>query len=333
MRLSEAHKVVYHYTTFSGLEGILRSNSLWMTHYQHLNDSTEVHAFKEIMTQAISHRTRSLASKLSKENYNLAREIVEIGGLDKFIKTETDKLISIIYESTFSKLDGRPAFTTPYILSFCTHDKDNHYVQKNGLLSMWRSYGNQGGYALVLNTRELENILEEENKNKLLAAPMFSDVTYNDSDIEKLEKQYSNLFEIIDDIMKSWANTGSPPNNFAENLLPSFLKATTTFKHEAFIEEREVRMVFSPLSNESLSDPTQHVNLGRKKYVDIRHRYQGGKIVPYIIFNDKMTNIRLPISGIIVGPQHDMKTGIHYLKSQNLLGAIPITYSDTPFKP
>lgn len=43
-------KIVYHYTSFSGLDGIIRSKSLFMTNYIHLNDPSEFSfAFDKIM--------------------------------------------------------------------------------------------------------------------------------------------------------------------------------------------------------------------------------------------------------------------------------------------
>ena len=36
------HPELHHYTTFAGLEGIVRSNTIWASHFSDLNDATEV---------------------------------------------------------------------------------------------------------------------------------------------------------------------------------------------------------------------------------------------------------------------------------------------------
>ena len=33
---------MYHYTNRAGLEGIITAQQFWFTHYQHLNDNTEI---------------------------------------------------------------------------------------------------------------------------------------------------------------------------------------------------------------------------------------------------------------------------------------------------
>src|ERR1700690_3079448 len=43
---ADAHNAVttplYHYTDARGLEGIIRAQQVWLTHYQHLNDPSEM---------------------------------------------------------------------------------------------------------------------------------------------------------------------------------------------------------------------------------------------------------------------------------------------------
>lgn len=41
----EEHKKLYHYTNWDGLSGILKTKSLWATHYRFLNDSSEFRLF------------------------------------------------------------------------------------------------------------------------------------------------------------------------------------------------------------------------------------------------------------------------------------------------
>lgn len=45
-QIYEKHKVLYHYTTASGLKGILDRHTLWATHYKLLNDTSEIEHMK-----------------------------------------------------------------------------------------------------------------------------------------------------------------------------------------------------------------------------------------------------------------------------------------------
>src|SRR5258708_2396783 len=44
---------LHHYTTFAGLEGIVKSNSLWATHYSSLNDSSEILFVKSFLAEEL----------------------------------------------------------------------------------------------------------------------------------------------------------------------------------------------------------------------------------------------------------------------------------------
>ena len=41
-KVSEVHRELFHYTSMAALEGILKTNTLWATRIDHLNDSSEM---------------------------------------------------------------------------------------------------------------------------------------------------------------------------------------------------------------------------------------------------------------------------------------------------
>jgi hypothetical protein len=49
--VSEQYPTLFHYTTESGLYGILRSQQLWATHYAYMNDSEELRRAKTLAAQ------------------------------------------------------------------------------------------------------------------------------------------------------------------------------------------------------------------------------------------------------------------------------------------
>lgn len=104
---SESNNIVYHYTSIQGLDGIINSNSMWMTDFKYMND------YKEI-----SHGVglvENLVNDLEKNDiYNNKEEYFQIW--KRFIKKGIKKRICI---SCFS-------------------------VDNGDSLSQWRGYGNNG---------------------------------------------------------------------------------------------------------------------------------------------------------------------------------------------
>jgi hypothetical protein len=68
-KTSEVHKYLYHYTDVAGVCGILQNQSLWATHYQNLNDESEITLFvKEVLPKIIEPALAAAYSKLLFDN-------------------------------------------------------------------------------------------------------------------------------------------------------------------------------------------------------------------------------------------------------------------------
>lgn len=113
-----------HYSSASGIAGILSSKSLWATHIQFLNDSREfLHAI------------------------GLAREHLETvrrSGIDASASPLTDAL--------FQRLDAMPGNT--WIVSFS---------EEGNLLSQWRGYCPAGGYVVSFRPQALKTLANRQN--------------------------------------------------------------------------------------------------------------------------------------------------------------------------
>jgi hypothetical protein len=48
-KIETDHDILYHYTSFAGLQGILANKRFWFTNYSHLNDPSEVCHALEIL--------------------------------------------------------------------------------------------------------------------------------------------------------------------------------------------------------------------------------------------------------------------------------------------
>jgi hypothetical protein len=103
---------LYHYTTPAGLEGIIRTKSIWASDYRFLNDASEFNYGLAIFDRIIGSSTTTFNRP----------DVVEI--VRSFRK--------VVAASDFSVL----------ITSFCKH---------SDLLSQWKGYNGAIGYALGFN--------------------------------------------------------------------------------------------------------------------------------------------------------------------------------------
>jgi hypothetical protein len=116
---TEVPELLFHYTTASGMRGILDSSRLWATNYRFLNDASEV-----------AH-SASLFETLIQERFAKAQNDVVSEFITRTLRTAND-------------FDG---MLDCYIACFCERDD---------LLNQWRTYaGSGGGYALGLTTKEI----------------------------------------------------------------------------------------------------------------------------------------------------------------------------------
>lgn len=68
--------MIYHYTSFAGLEGILRNQELWMTSHEFLNDSQEyVDGFHRIKETVLNYIEES-SSAINEEQLKSIEETI-----------------------------------------------------------------------------------------------------------------------------------------------------------------------------------------------------------------------------------------------------------------
>ena len=167
--------------------------------------------------------------------------------------------MSVIHRATFGavELKNIPIIAEPYIASFCSHASDGEYERSHGLLSQWRGYGGVGGYCIVFDTSGLISLLSGESRNHFWSYMNMDAVTYS-NDQKNLERYANEIARRCRDCAHILLN-GKANSNF-DDLLPPFLHAATHIKHQGFREEREVRIVVSPKSNdqmETLNEPVR----------------------------------------------------------------------------
>jgi hypothetical protein len=205
-------------------------------------------------------------------------------------------------------------------------------VKANGLLSQWRSYGDDVGYAIVFDPKGLEALLQPEaDEYEYFIKLYFGDVVY-EGDEEGFKREFRDLLEHLDEIIPALYRGGArevDTNEFAHR----FVGSVSRFKSRGFREENEVRMIACPLTqalyNETAARYPDEVKTG-KRLKPIKHRVSGSAIIPYIdLFGFK--DQPLPITKVIVGPHRNqgyLVDGVQRLVEG--LG-IDVTRSQIPF--
>ncbi len=327
----EAHKHLYHYTNLKGLKGILESQTLWATHFRHLNDSSEITLMRPLLDAKVFEIINTIIRKKTKDSFKYRRFLEKNGGITQVSRKQTRDYTDIFYERSFlGSLDKGP-LTEPYILSFCAHTDHNNYVKENGLLSQWRAYGGDGGYALVFDTKRLEECLKVEVRTYSYSCFFFGDIVY-DNQSGKFEEAFTNLHKGLEDWLNSLADGKKSPS---EKFFEPLFDAATRFKHRGFDEEAEVRVSAAPVTGAyakeiSESAPDSDASSYRIFKSILK---KDGSHTPYIALNDVPNKQPLPIIRIIIGPQRDQEQRAKDVK--HLVGkqSIQIVCSETPYIP
>lgn len=323
--VSEAHPLLYHYTTAAGLQGIIESQQLWATSIAYLNDAEEhTGFFDRRLPYLLEKPTRDAIAEITKTADG--KGIVnDMGGVDEAVQKLKRGLTTAIRSTTLK-------FNDPYIASFCSANLPD--AQVNGLLSQWRGYGSDGGYAIIFETNIMHLLLERESKNFNYQTLLFGNVEYYDQDSNEkaAHKETLDNEKIIQDLARRFILTKD-----AKVLGPALNPITTlscTHKHRGFNEEDEIRIVAIPTDNRFLGEMKKIGHAQPKKR--IQYRAKNGVLIPYIALFEQEPNkdfIKLPIKKIIVGPHPDKlrrKEAIESLLEQRDIKA-EVTVSDIPY--
>jgi Protein of unknown function (DUF2971) len=294
--VSQQYPELMHYTTLDGLRGILTSGCLWATDASFLNDSSEItHFFDTRLGELIYSEVRKWALEIARDPAELAR-IVADGGLETVVSAEASEWTARIRFVTL-------AMNKPYVLSLSGPSDER--VKKSGLLSQWRGYSGDGGYAIVLDTRKLEELMENEAKSHHYMHVQIGDVYYHgiDPTLQSATPDVAESEEIVKQGVSRLIRGGTAEDT--KGFYAAVTALSCLWKHWGFWEEREVRLVFLPVSEEV--DNSAVGSAPPRK--EIKTRDGNGLRVPYIeLFaqvSDKGVKRALPILRVIVGPHRD----------------------------
>ncbi len=272
---------LFHYTSASGLMGILENGELWSTAYFCANDESELAAGKGILEPLFRTATYEL-----------------INASDPLVRTFSSRGVDIRrYADGFEPLITGFALSAlcAYVSCFCKPSGAEDFG--HGLLSQWRGYGSDGGYALQLSKKKMLAEITEVNATSGVNYQL-QDVYYSSDNPLKTEVLgHKDAFlrayrEHLDELSLDSHDTTvkSPISGLVGGPLESFLDYLIHTKNLHFREERECRLsLIDVLSSKSAALPVNHFN-------------RGGLLVPYKKTAKPTFNVLKCVDWIVIGP-------------------------------
>ncbi|MEM7223000.1 MAG: DUF2971 domain-containing protein [Pseudomonadota bacterium] len=274
---------LFHYTTAAGLIGILESKELWSTAYFCTNDESELTAGTGILKPMFWRATHDL-----------------VDGNDPMVQTFNNRGVDIFdYARDFEQHIIGHIFhlSCAYITCFCKPTSEEDF--KHGLLSQWRAYGVDGGYALQFSRRKLEAAIEKAYKEKKLNYDL-QDVYYTEDNPLKAEvESHENAFvgayirhlqELADQNVWQRKSFTSPLSGLFDGAFLSLVNFLIQTKNRHFSEENECRLtLLEAVASEAELLPVNYFN-------------REGLVVPYKRTPHEDLPILDCIEWIIIGP-------------------------------
>jgi len=321
--LSGEKPLIYHYTTGSGLLGIVESQQIHATSIAYLNDEEEHVGYfhrrlPTLLDEAIAEFLR-LRPPVATSGTTLSDAEMKQKAAE-FAKTMHARMLELTLE-----------MDDPYVVSFSTPPSLDH---EDGLLSQWRAYGSDGGYAIVFETAGIERLLELEIAAIHHQYLMVGDVEYYDSQGSSMPK----LQETLEDekqmkgALKQFMLTLDPTD--LDPLYTSLVSLSVRHKHRGFREEAEIRIV-ALRSIPKVREFEEEDGESRPQR-EIFFRSKSGILVPYIkLFGTKELgdDARLPIKQVIVGPHPEKakrRAAVERLLRENGIDVV-VTESSIPY--
>ncbi len=245
-------ETLFHYTTATGLLGILTGSSIWASDLMFLNDSQEAVYARDLVFGAI----RDMQNPLPDPEHFTNR--LGQGGAEHF--AEYQRYV----------LDG---LTTAEFGIFVTC-----FCESGDLLSQWRAYGSDHGYAIEISVDALHSAIK--------AVPTYAAAT----GLFKVRYGYETAETVIETAIAEVASfNGNHPGVKAHYAALAVSSMLAQVKHPGFSEEQEWRLVMGleiyDESSVTRQQPTQF-------------RATNVAIVPYL-------TLPLPLESIVsikVGP-------------------------------
>ena len=329
--MSEEHPELFHYTGMAALKGILESNSLWATHQRHLNDSSELMLlWPKFEAACVAHLNKTF-SRYVALNPSRGDEVAALGGPGRLAATDGATFVEIMRSLLFGTND-RPGISIPFIASFSSHE--NEYHREHGMLSQWRSYGDDG-VAIVFDTKELENLLRLEDEQVVFSWCGVQDAVYLERDLD-FRRTFSTLFDTVglfaEHVTKGLDAHDNGVQDNMKRLYEALFPAVTRLKHFGFQEEKECRIVVG-VPHQEHHDALE-ISGNARQAKRIYHRSGRNGSIPYIRLFENLGK-ELPISRILVAPSRNQEANAEavcdLVSRRNTAERILVQRSEIPY--
>ncbi len=258
---------LFHYTTYQGMKGIISERAIRCGHASSFNDPLEVQYGRDLMLDFLSARMISVGSE----------------EIRSFLSSLMGKV------SWFDKIQF-----DLFIACFC---------ESGSLLSQWRSYADRGGgFSLGFVFTESTRIISPHESQDKGRIPTLRRVIYDPAEQSEMVRTYIDhqLLPAVAASLSEGSRSGvsDPPHVLgvmaaqAVNILWDLM---LTFKHEAFTEEREWRLI--RITREDY-DP-EGIQFDERKNFGVPYRLTN-------LYNETNSGkIAFPLRSVFSGPTHD----------------------------
>ena len=260
----DASNIFYHYTTQTGLDGILKSGGLRATYRMRMNDAGEFDYARNLVFEILN---------------NIGRRH-HIPPVVNSLTTYTCKNLDLILKNTAGMSSAYCA---------CLSVTSDHPKQ-------WKTYAESGeGFALGINLfRLLDNQrpVVESGKPFLFCVP----VSYKEADQRDLvwrlvEAGIHDLHTFSDTCSKRPEDLTALRNRVTKEIIVHLLVLIDFIKSPIYSREREFRLILAP-------------NDGTLKAPNIQNYNRDNEPISYIFMDLRMPDTRrLPLAEIMVGPK------------------------------
>lgn len=274
---------LFHYTTANGLIGIFESGEIWSTAYYCANDEEELSAGSGVLLRLFRERADHLRQANDPREDLFAKQGVDI----------MDYADSFERQLTALTMNSLVA----YITCFCKPTGSEDFL--HGLLSQWRGYGIDGGYALQFSRSRLLDAVKKANEANESNYDL-EDVYYTPENplrdrVLGQEAAFLDEFEkYLDELAKPIDFNSTTLRNPIFELLKGppipLLDYLTCTKNRHFVEERECRLsLIQPASTGPAFRP-------------IRRFSRNGLVVSYTTTPRDSFDILGCVDWIVIGP-------------------------------
>jgi hypothetical protein len=308
----EIPEVLWHYTSFSGLKGIVESKTIWASEYRFLNDVEEFQHAKNIATDLIEQEPEY--TDLQFPARNTLREAVTVAFQTGFM--DEDRLSLMV--SSFSEAGDQ--------------------------LSQWRGYaGYSTGVSIGLDLRHLRPLPPSDLETPVTFAPCVYAEAEKRALLKAILGEYRDSMQVLwnsiattginidrTDPSVVWNHVQDHSSGMSAESFPlmtrlqwDLLRIAPLLKNESFSEEREWRLV---LPREAVRLPTGY---------RLQFRVRRDTLVPFIAFPLLAPGQEGPIfcRDVIIGPDSHASAALGvsmFLLSQQI--PLPATASKVPYR-